>query len=351
LTLGWLVALPPAGLPQAALDNPERREEVRREFERIEELSPAEQEKEIPRVYREMHPDLFLLYFGGEQPTFVFRAGQQPRIKDVLRSRSRDLLATHLKAVRPLIREDLRSGDRARVDHAVSVIGWLRLHEFYDEVIAAFRQNVVEWSAVSTLRDLDDPRAICVIMDKYPRDPLRYFEELRSLCKGRPADPVLVKLLRSEDAKTRWQAAYALTESGDPALVPEVERLAKDPDPEVREQAARMGSLIAKGGDIRSRSVLLSQLSDKDVSVRIAAARGLAAGKDKACARTLLELLKDDSLEESLHAQAWKAVQELAGTHFGYYHGSDGWRPTTETNKAAIRRFAKWVESLEPKES
>jgi hypothetical protein len=351
LSLVWLVAFPATVLPQAALDNPERREEVRREFERIEELPPAEQEKEIPRVYREMHPDLFSVHFGGEQPKLIIRPGKQPYFVGVMCDRSRELLAAHVQVVRPLIRVDLRSGDRARVGHAVRTIGWLRSHEFYDEVVTAFRQGVVEWSAVATLRDLNDPRAIRVILEKHPRDPLRYFEVLRSLCTKRPADPVLVKLLRSEDAKTRWQAAYALTESGDPTLAPEVERLAKDPDPEVREQAARMGSCLAMEGVIRSRPVLLAQLSDKDVNVRLAAARGLAAGKDKACARTLLDLLKDDSLDELLHAQVRTAVQSLAGTHFGYYHGSDGWKPTTEKNKVAIRRFTEWVETIEKKES
>jgi hypothetical protein len=332
-------------------DDPERLKEIRREFERIEALPAAEREKEIPRVYREMPPDMFFAYFCGEQPKIILQPGGPPRFLGQLYHRSADLLAAHLKVVRPLVQADLQSGDRERLAHALSFIGWLRLHEFYDAVVVAFRQDAVEQVAAGTLRDLDDPRAIRVLLEKHPHDPLRYYAFVGSLSKQRPADPMLVKLLRSEDAKTRWRAACALSGSGDPVLVPEVERLAKDPDPKVRQEAAGMGSVLAKGGFARSRLAVLALLKDEDVGVRVTAACLLAAQKDMACARTLLEMLQDGSLEELQHSQVRDAVHYLAGTHFGYYHGSDGWKPTTENNKAAIQKFAEWVEKSEGKES
>jgi HEAT repeat protein len=297
-----------------------------------------------------MSPTTFLFYFSGEQPAIIARPGEPIRF-GTMYHRSQELLAAHVGIVRPLIREDLRSNHRERVTHAVGVIGWLRLHEFYDEVVAALRQGTVEYRAAETLRDLDDPRAIRVLTEQTPEDPLRYYTSLIHLCKRRPADPALMKYLRSADAKTRWRAAHALSSSGDPILAPEVARLAKDPDPEVREQAARMSQFIVTDQLGPDRKAVLALLDDKDVDVRIAAARRFAGQRDRACARTLLALLGDDSLEELQHAQVWKAVRDLAGTQFGYYHGSDGWRPTTEANKAALRKFAAWVDQIEKKES
>jgi HEAT repeat protein len=290
LALGCLIALSPTLSAQAPVGSLEWREAVRQEFERIDELPPAEQVREIPRVYREMSPILLLAHFHGEQPKMLIRAGEPPRF-GTLSSRSQDLLAAHLTVVRPLIREDLRSNHRERVTHAVGVIGWLRLREFYDDVVAAFRRGAVEYHAAATLRDLDDPRAIRVLTDQNPEDPLRYYGSLRSLCKRRPADPALVKHLRSADAKTRWRAASALTESGDPILAPEVARLANDPDPKVREQAACMSQFIVTDKLGPDRKAVLALLDDKDVNVRIAAARRFAGQRDRACARTLLALL------------------------------------------------------------
>ena len=116
----------------------------------------------------------------------------------------------------------------------------MKLRGLYSEVVAAFHGPEHE-AAAYTLRDLDDPRAIPVLIEGSPDQPTRYFESLRHLQRDRPAHILLLELLRSDQPAERWQAAYALSESRDPALVPTIERLSRDTNVDVRRQAGNIG--------------------------------------------------------------------------------------------------------------
>lgn len=62
---------------------------------------------------------------------------------------------------------------------------------------------------------------------------------------GAAAVRALVGALEDENADVRWRAAMALGRAGDVAIVPRLEALAEaDPDPQVREHAARSASRI-----------------------------------------------------------------------------------------------------------
>lgn len=254
------------------------------------------------------------------------------------------VLRDNLETLKPLIKEDLKAKDDTSTERALKIVGDLRLKCFFDEVLAVFKgTGKLSYRAAYTLRDIHDPRAIRHLVEKNKENSMLYFELLRNLQYAKPADPVLVRLLKSDDPEVRWRATYALAESGDESLIPEAKRLMKDLHPLVRKYAANMGFLMKGNGYKQLKPDLVKLLSDLDVSVRLFIAVCFAQRRDKVCAHALLDLIKDGSMDELWHSNVWQAINNLAGTYFGYYHGSDAWQPTTENNKAAIKRFEEWI--------
>ena len=92
----------------------------------------------------------------------------------------------HRDEVESLVREDLRSERQKTRQWALSTAGEMKLRGLYSEVVAAFHGPEHE-AAAYTLRDLDDPRAIPVLIEGSPDQPTRYFESLRHLQRDRPA--------------------------------------------------------------------------------------------------------------------------------------------------------------------
>lgn len=81
-------------------------------------------------------------------------------------------------------------------------------------------------------------------------------------------------LLGDRDATVRLTAAEALGKIGDHNAAPLLVRALQDPDPGVRQAAARsLGSLSVAGGETERE--LVTRLSDSDIQVRQAAAQAL----------------------------------------------------------------------------
>jgi len=259
------------------------------------------------------------------------------------------LFGKHKEIIAPLLKADLQSRKKNLVVRALNVIGDARLKEYYDAVADIFKNDAaLADDAAHTLTYLGGPRVIRLLIEKDPKDPLHYEDHLRSLSKSRPADPLLIKLLRSKDAATRAKACHILIESGDDALVPEVIRLVKDDDPDVRWFAAAMAFRFSKEGFARVRSSLITLLTDKSVQVRLSVAQSFASNGDKVCARTLLELLQDKSIRRGAAGVywtdghwLWHSVRSLSGIDAPDYNGS-------AAEQAAIRKFAEWVKKNAP---
>jgi HEAT repeat protein len=194
-------------------------------------------------------------------------------------------------------------------------------------------------------RDLNDPRAIPLLLGKNPeRDILEsYSEGLVYLQAGRKAHPLLVKLLSSKDPKVRSAATDALSESRDPDLVAPALKLLRDPSPEVRESALYLARSLRKGTRGPTYEASKALLADASKKVRLCCAVMFASDEDPVCGNALLALIRDEHLDADDHLDVVMAAEDLVGKDFGYHHGADLWQPTTENNKAAIAKFEQWI--------
>lgn len=286
-------------------------------------------------------------------------------LREAARRRFLDLLQAHQRVLEATVREDLASRDAAPVFRAFVVIGELRWSPFFDDVVGAYQRAMrgelleptvnasqpapsveptnatIVMKAPYVLRSINDPRAIQLLLDSDATQSLAFFEILRSLSRARAPDPALAALLRSNNPDVRWRATYALAESGDQSLVPEVLRLTADPDARVRQAAANMGFLIPEPGATAVRPRLVTLLHDRVRTVRYDVALSFAAKRDVVCAPALHELITGGQLEQGMTRSLVEAMQTLTGTYFGYERDE---LPETRTNRAAMRRFAAWFE-------
>src|SRR5258708_36027949 len=124
---------------------------------------------------------------------------------------------------------------------------------------------------------MNDASGLAFLVD---RGGIRFYEVLRHLQHGRPADPVLVALTNRRDPDTRRRAAYALADSQDPALAAVVVKLAGDESPDVRHEAASMGANLPDAAFREVRPSLIRLLSDPVIDVKAYAAQTFAYRKD-----------------------------------------------------------------------
>lgn len=360
--LGWMLWFTVAMAGGQTRDEAKTTARVREIFlavERVERLPESEQAPRLPRLYREYCPELEVRYRGAlammppreedsESGGMVERANQLeklggwPLLAEAARRRCEELFRRHPGRTLALVESDLASGSPEVIRRGLSVAGRLRFTELYDKVVETFHGPEAD-TAAYTLRDLDDPRAIRLLLDRHTGDPMRYFEVLRVLQRKRPPEARLLALVASESADVRWRAAYALAESGDPSLGAVVRKLAADSAPEVRRQAVAMGFSLPGAVFGKLRPALVSLLSDSDRDVRLDAARYFAERKDIACARTLLELMRmEESLELWQQSNVVQAIHTLTGgDYFGFMPGT---LSTPEVRRAGLERFARWIE-------
>jgi hypothetical protein len=356
----------------AAGDGDDDKEEAKRiviQVERIRRMKPEEQKKEIEHLYRTLaarlrelnryalaaalRPDLYKGRDDMAPDAWVEKAwGLSPDAFTYLlydtRATNFALLKKHRSELKALLLADLASPSRDKLEHALYVVREIGAGkeddtELFDAVLHVFENNAASASAAGgALRGLGDPRAIAPLVKRHP-DLVAVFEILRTLQRQCRADPVLVALLDAKDAEVRWRAAYALSESGDPELIGRIEKLLRDPDPRVRQNAANMGFCLEKAAYERIKPALVALGTDPDLAVRTYAVRWLAHQRDPACGPALLELARDAKLNQREHYDVVRWIHDLTGSTFGYDTSDAGWRPTTATNQAALARFAEWV--------
>ena len=339
----------------------ERVSEARRllfEIERAARLPAAAQSSSLAHLYREIcsrwdQPSLFapLAWTGfstAPEPNEsvedlvkrLEQRGSWPWLAEAGRRRCHELMMAHREEVATLVREDLTSDSQQRRRWGLSVAGALKLNVLYDEVVSAFRGSEPDVAAY-TLRDLDDPRAVPVLIQSSPDQPTKHFEILRGLQRDRPAHVLLLELARSNDSTVRWQAAYAMAESRDSALAPVVERLAKDPVAAVRRQAGQMGALFHEADYRGVHSTIVGLLSDPDIAVRSDVALAMAWRQDRACATALLELVRQEELIESWRqSNIVQAIHTLTGSYFGLTPGTPSSKGVRDK---ALVEFAEWI--------
>ncbi|ALA56630.1 HEAT repeat domain-containing protein [Nitrospira moscoviensis] len=90
---------------------------------------------------------------------------------------------------------------------------------------------------------------------------------------------VLMELIRDRDASVRRTAAEALGKIGDPAAEPALVQALHDPEPAVREAAARSVARLPSFGEATTHQ-LISLLKDPEPPVRRAAAMGLSGAEE-----------------------------------------------------------------------
>lgn len=350
----------------------ETEEAVKHVFIEVENIYRADkkiQKNKIPYLYKELIPKIFFSRYSYYSTPYNLEFADTPNsppqdlvpeelanwmlanrndgwmvLMEASKKTSLSILAGHKDILLPLVEHDLGSGNNTTLERALFIIGDLKLNKFYNNVLEIFKTNK-DWkqTAVYTLRDLNDPRAIKHLINENKNNPTKYFEILRTLQRQRSADPALVALLSNPDAEIRWKAAYALAECGDVSLIPYLKELVNDNDPRVRKQAANIAFLIEPDLFAEVRPYLVKMLSDKDINVRSFVAIVFAHRKDKVCAHTLLELLKNEEMDQGSHSNIVQAINNLTGSYFGYSFGSDAWQPSTENNQKAIARFSKWI--------
>jgi hypothetical protein len=332
------------------------------EIESAVRLPRAQQSTRLPRLYHDVCRQLNDMYAAhamavlgiatnaGETPAQAAdrfeRSGGWPSLGEAGRQRCKQLMMEHRDAVEALIREGLRAAPRREHLWALFMIGELRAVRLFDDTISALRDPDPIYAA-QALRALDDPRAIPPLIQRFREEPTRFFETLRSLQRARPAHRQLLNLLRADDAKVRWQAAYALVESRDPVLVSVIPGLVADPAIEVRRQAGYIGVSFDDAGYRRAQPLLVPLLSDADVGVRADVAVAMASRMDRVSAPALLALVtEEEMLEPWRQSNVVQAINTLTGTYFGLTPGT----PSPARRAKAVTDFGQWIKEHPPEE-
>jgi HEAT repeat protein/cyclophilin family peptidyl-prolyl cis-trans isomerase len=113
----------------------------------------------------------------------------------------------------------------------------------------------------------------------------------------------IVRWTQSTNAEVRWRATWALFRARDPAAVPELLRLSKDPSGHVRSWAVRaLAAPQADSAKVRAAALaqLIASVRDSDRRVRTEAIRTLATYDDSASFDVLTRALDD--------ADSWLSV-------------------------------------------
>lgn len=321
--------------------------------ERAARMDSEHQVAQIPRLYREIVSTLDRSKLVGslytpqspvdlpgspeEAAASLEASGGISRLLHVARDRCRALLEAHIGELTRLVEEDLRSGATNRAQRAIRAAGEFRLTAVFGLLAQGFEGELAEPIAYA-MRDINDARGLTFLVD---HSGVRFYEILRHLQYDRPADPVLVALTDRDDADTRRRAAYALSQSRDPALQTVVIRLASDESPDVRHEAASVGASLPDASFARARAALIRLLSDPVIDVKAYAAQIFAYRKDKACGEALLQLLADEQkLVNWQQSNVVQAVDNLTGSYFGFQPGTP---LDPEARKVSLQKFAAWI--------
>jgi HEAT repeat protein len=217
-----------------------------------------------------------------------------PRLVAVLKDPNPDLRRTAAQALGKIARKEaapallaaLRDSDAGVRRHAAWALGMIGEdalgpeHSPLAELLFDIDPGVREAAALALGRTGDTQAGMELLLERLqepetPADSKRLAAASLGGMEARSAVTGLIRLLADPDARVRRWAIAALGEIADEqAVTPLGARLAKDPDPGVRLEAAfRLG----KFGGVTAKPALAAALKDADEHVRRVAAAGLQA--------------------------------------------------------------------------
>jgi hypothetical protein len=253
------------------------------------------------------------------------------------------VLKANAAVVEPLIKADLKSGRDAQVTRAVSAIRAMKLKKYNAQMLAIFLAGGEASESARRGIFSDDPAVVQALLARAEADP-NFLDKCAGMLQlaqwHKPAEPVLLKLLNSPDAKVRYDAADAVYDCIDANLAPTAKRFAKEAKPEYRVVGAHLASNLPAGAFATVRNDLLALLSDSDARVQDEALRAFAMQKDLATCQVILDAIK---AEHPGPGNVMQAMSALTGGTFGY--DMHNWGPGTPTNQRAIGKFEAWMES------
>jgi hypothetical protein len=252
------------------------------------------------------------------------------------------LFHAHREQLESLVREDLISKDSQAVHRGLSTAIQFQLAKSldFDQVVTAFRNSKDDLGA-EVLAELNDPRAIPVLISAVPDQPTHYSRDLCILLMNRPAHPSVPRLLQSTDPAVRGEAASVLSSAKDPALAPAVLALARDKSSSVRSCAAELAVQLPDVAYQQVRPTLLELLSDFDTQVRHQTAVAMAGRADVAGVRRLLELLRQrEKLDGWQQSDLFHTIHALFGSYPGLERGMP---PSPADHRQAIQRLERWL--------
>lgn len=259
------------------------------------------------------------------------------------RARTVQLLERHASALAALLTEDLASQDLSAVKRACIAIGDLRLRPFTDQVLALYLADTpLSPPAHTALVWLNDPAIVRPLLEQIEQDPRRIIRHaglFQGPLAGRPAEPILVRLLDFPDVDVRYHAACALYECNDSSLANWIPGLAKEADPRLRSAALTLAQRLSDAAFARIRNDLAPLLSTDDERMSLEAVTCFAKRKDLLAGPPLLQLLNRERMDAGQAVTVIQAVNALAGSAFNY--DLHNWGP--RVNGKAIGRFEAWL--------
>ena len=357
------------------------------EIERIARLSAEEQAKQLPHLYRDLAPrymnpfvegiissrrrnildrksigspegDAYetwtnqLAHAAGEKsPEAVADAvGSGMWLNVAAKGRALWVFARHPKALDKLLQTDLDSAEKPSVKRAACTIGALKRTSFSGKLLQMYladdEMSKEVWPAFLFMMDHSDIfEPLLQKVEKDPRLLIRCAGLFQRPLYRKPANPMLLKLVSSEDKEISYHAARALYECKDPKLAPLAAKFAKDPASRFRLTATYWAANLPGDAFNSIRKELLPLLADADEKVRFDALRCFAQQKDLAAGPVLLELLGREKPAEKPRAYEVTVMQALAaltGQQFGYFMHE--WGPNRPSNRKAIEKLEAWLQ-------
>lgn len=356
--------------------------------ERFARLPAAEQTKGLAQFYRELPPRAmspFVEGFLSSKPTNILdrssengfqgntelwakqladaAATQTPEEVDVkldylfrqvaTRARALQVLKAHEQEVEELIRVDLNSGRKPDWDRAVTIITALKIKTFNEPLLAKLETETDDMSIHKICQAIsasEDPNVLPLLRTRVEKDPkylAKCFGLFDGALNGQPADPLLLKLLDSDDADIRYHAGEAVYDCIDPKLAAGAVRLARGKEPKYRVVGAHLAGNLPPEAFKTVRKDLLPLLEDKDREVLVQGVECFARQKDLAAGPVILQLLKEKAGgSEQQMGTIRGAIRWLTDEEFqkNFKYGTQAWGPDAPGNAEGIELFAGWLE-------
>jgi HEAT repeat protein len=265
------------------------------------------------------------------------------------RRRAMHVLFQHYEVLQPLIAADFASGDAEATKRALSLVGAMELTDFASQIIKLLMNEgpLTSYASQALNQFKPEPALIRPILDDLAQNPgaaRRYQSVIRSMLAGKSPDAAVLRLLDSTDADVRAAAAGALEWIDRDASLEVIPTLIADADERVRLTGLELTLRLLDEPFAGVRPLVLAALKAPGIRERCRAAYILAAKRDPAGAKVLLECAKDPDLPQDLRssvANATKSLMKLGNEPFWF--SPTQWGPQVPQNARAIERFEKWM--------